>query len=157
MYGDEFSAIVDVQVFGESMDLHGAPCRVRYRVLVALHAYHAVARQAPLHTQHRGVRMHGHRLERFSLLGERFVDPPPGRAMHALVGHRRAPVPELGIQIVQVGELGAEEEVLAHVAQHPLDFALGEGCQLQPIRTVSSSLYASPIPSIRYSGVASSC
>ena len=45
--------------------------------------------------------------------------------MDAHVGHRVQPVGELGVQVVEVAEAPAEVEVLADVAERPLDLALG--------------------------------
>ena len=54
-------------------------------------------------------------------LGERLIDPSTGRTMDSPVCHRGAPVIEFGGEFMEVGELGAEEEVLTYVAEHPLD------------------------------------
>jgi hypothetical protein len=43
------------------------------------------------------------------------------------VGDHRKPVIELRVEIVEIAEGAAEEEVLADVAERPLDFALGLG------------------------------
>ena len=142
MLGDELSGVVDPQLLGESVHFHGRSGEaVRDRVLVALHAHHAVARQAPMKAKHRRVRLGRELLERLSLLGERFTDPPPGGAVHAPVRNRLAPLPEPGVQIVQIGELGAEEKILAHVPEHPLDLALG----LRPVTAMLSQTDA-PYP-----------
>ena len=45
--------------------------------------------------------------------------------MNAHVGHGGEPVGELGVQVVEVAERPAEEEVLADVAERPLHLALG--------------------------------
>ena len=42
--------------------------------------------------------------------------------MNADIGDRIEPVDELGVEIVEVAEAAAEEEVLADVAERPLDF-----------------------------------
>ena len=75
----------------------------------------------------------------------------------AFGGASPAPLIGLVIEVVEVVESPGAEEALTGKADEPFHPAFGEGCQLQPIRTVSSRLYASPIPSTRYSGVASSC
>ena len=80
-----------------------------------------------------------------------------GLAVDAHVGDGVEPVAGGGVERAEVGDVESGEEVLLHVADAGLDAAFGKGCQLQPIRTVSSRLYASPTPSIRCSGVASSC
>jgi hypothetical protein len=43
------------------------------------------------------------------------------------VGHGCEPVDELGVQVVEIAEGSAEEEVLADVAEWPLDLTLGFG------------------------------
>jgi hypothetical protein len=45
--------------------------------------------------------------------------------MNAHVGHGSQPVGELGVQVVEVAERPAKEEVLADVAERPLHLALG--------------------------------
>ena len=61
------------------------------------------------------------------LLGEGLVDDPLGGGVHARIGDRVEPMPELGVQVVEVAERAGEEEVLADVAERPLDLALGLG------------------------------
>ena len=93
-----------------------------------------------------------------ALLGEDVCDGALGvLGTGALGGAGVAPLIGLVIEVVEVAESPGAEEAVAGKPDESLHSTLGEGCQLQPIRTVSSSLYASPIPSIRYSGVASSC
>ena len=41
--------------------------------------------------------------------------------MHTRIGDRVEPVPHLDIEVVEIAERGAEEEVLADVAERPLD------------------------------------
>ena len=43
------------------------------------------------------------------------------------IGDRVEPVPELTVEIIEIAERAAEEEVLADVAERPLHFALGLG------------------------------
>ena len=93
-----------------------------------------------------------------TLLGEDFGDGALGvLGTGALGGASPAPLIGLVIEVVEVAESPGAEEALAGKPDKSLHSTLGEGCQLQPIRTVSSRLYASPTPSIRCSGVASSC
>ena len=75
VHRDELVGIVNVQVLGEAVDLHAAPCQgIGRRVLgVAVDGDHAVAREAPLQAQHRGVPMGGQRGEPSSFLGEGFI------------------------------------------------------------------------------------
>ena len=66
-------------------------------------------------------------LEERPLLGEVLGDDPAGGGVHAAVGHLVEPLPELGVEVVEVAEGAGEEEVLAHVAEGPLHLALGLG------------------------------
>ena len=43
------------------------------------------------------------------------------------IGDRRKPVVELFVEIVEIAEAAAEDEVLADVAERPLHFTLGLG------------------------------
>ena len=47
--------------------------------------------------------------------------------MHPRIGDRVEPVAQLGVEIVEIAEAAGEEEVLADVAERPLDLALGLG------------------------------
>ena len=58
--------------------------------------------------------------------------------MDSDVGDRVEPVDQLEVEIVEIAEAAAEEEVLADVAERPLDFSLGLG----PVRTASTRLEA---------------
>ena len=51
-------------------------------------------------------------------------------ACDAHIGDLIEPLPELGVEIVEIAEAAAEEEVLADVAERPLDLAL----RLGPVR-----------------------
>ena len=57
-------------------------------------------------------------------------DDAPGRGMHAHIGHLVEPLPQLLIEIIEIAEAAAQEEVLADVAIRPLDLAL----RLGPVR-----------------------
>jgi hypothetical protein len=50
--------------------------------------------------------------------------------MHARVGDLGEPAAELGIEIVEIAEAACQEEVLADVAERPLDLPL----RLGPVR-----------------------
>ena len=56
--------------------------------------------------------------------------------MRTPVGDLIEPVPELGIEVVEIAEAPAEEEVLPHIAERALHLALGLG----PIRPTSTRL-----------------
>ena len=77
--------------------------------------------------EHRAVGRERQRLETRLLLGEGLVDDALRGGVHARIGDRVEPVPELGVEVVEIAEDAAEEEVLADVAERPLDLALGLG------------------------------
>ena len=112
-----------------------------------------------------GVRLHGEfgwaSGERAQELALGLDEAPQGRlvggAMDAVAGGAEQPGAQLRIGVGEVAELAQRDERAFEVLHRRFHPTLGEGCQLQPIRIVSSRLYASPIPSIRCSGVASSC
>ena len=58
--------------------------------------------------------------------------------MHARIGDRVEPMPELAVQIIEVAEGAAEEEVLPDIAERPLDLAL----RLRPIGPAGARLEA---------------
>ena len=58
--------------------------------------------------------------------------------MHARIGDRVEPMAQLVVQIVEIAEAAAEEEVLADVAERPLDLAL----RLGPIGPAGARLEA---------------
>jgi hypothetical protein len=64
----------------------------------------------------------------FGLLGrESLGDDPLGGAVDADVGDRIEPVDELSVEVLEVAEATAEKEVLADIAERPLDLSLGLG------------------------------
>ena len=62
-----------------------------------------------------------------TFLGETLGDDTPGRGMHAHIGNLVEPLSQLLVEIVEVAEQAGEEEVLADVAERPLDLALRLG------------------------------
>ena len=66
----------------------------------------------------------------------------PGVAMcggvHARISDRIEPMPQLGVQIVEIAERAGEEEVLADIPIRPLDLASGLG----PVRAAGLGLEA---------------
>ena len=69
--------------------------------------------------------MRGQRDQRALLFGEGLVDDPAGGGVDARIGDLDAPIVELRVGIVEAAEGPVEEEVLADVAERPLDLALG--------------------------------
>src|SRR5215211_2626095 len=71
-------------------------------------------------------------------LGEGLVDDALRGGMDPGIGHRVEPMPQLSVEIVEVAERASEEEVLAKIAERPLDLALGLG----PVRPAGFGLEA---------------
>ena len=77
-------------------------------------------------------------LQRRFLLGEGFVDNALGSCVNPWVGDRVEPMAELRVEIIEVAERAAEEEVLADEAERPLHFPLrfgpigSTGARLEP-------------------------
>src|SRR5215470_12865039 len=69
-------------------------------------------------------------MRRRTLFGEVLGDDAPGRGMHPHIGHLVEPLLQLLIEIIEIVEAAAEEEVLADVAIRPLDLPL----RLRPVR-----------------------
>lgn len=68
------------------------------------------------------------------LLGEVFRDDAAGGGMQARIGELGAPRLELAIEVAQAPEAAGQEEVLADIAERPLDLAFG----LRPIGAAGS-------------------
>ena len=133
------AVLEDSDLVGEDVDVEDAAARrVRHAVEIAADAHHALVRDAPFELEDRSVGGERQRLEDRLLLGEGFVDDALCGRVHTGIGDRVEPVPELGIEVVEVAERCAQEEVLANVAERPLDLALGLG----PIRPAGARLEA---------------
>jgi hypothetical protein len=122
---DQPVLLEDAQLVGEQVHLDGAAAgAVRHAVEIAVDRDHAVAGDPPLQAQ-RGLERAGwQRLEEGPLLSEMLGDDAAGGRVQPSVGHLVQPLPELGIEVVEVAEAAGEEEVLAHVAERPLHLAL---------------------------------
>src|SRR5437868_14866548 len=80
--------------------------------------------------------MLGQRLQ-LGLLGrESLGDDALGGAVNVDVGHGIEPGDELSVEVVKVAEAAAKKEVLADIAERPLDLSLG----LCPIRSAGARL-----------------
>src|SRR3954469_11409569 len=71
-------------------------------------------------------------------LGERLIDDTTGRRMHARIGNTIQPMPELDVQVIDIAEGAAEEEVLADIAERPLHLAF----RLRPVGPTRARLEA---------------
>jgi hypothetical protein len=61
------------------------------------------------------------------LFGKGLVDDAVSGSVHARIGDRIEPMPELAVEVVEIAERAREEEVLADVPIGPLDLSLGFG------------------------------
>ena len=128
MDSDQPIRLEDADLVGQAVHLDDAFAgRVRHAVEIAADADHALVRDPPLKLEHGAERHQRQGLEHELLFGKGFVDDALGRRMHARVGHRPEPMGELSVQVVEIAEQAGEEEVLADVAERPLDFPLGLG------------------------------
>ncbi|CAM4175052.1 hypothetical protein PAYE108092_21000 [Paracoccus yeei] len=126
--GDQCAILEDPDLGRVVLDLDDAPPGgVGNAVLVAAHGDHAFLADPPLDGQNRliGTGRQGQQLGAFFL--KMRVHDLLGRGMQTGIGDGQAPFIELGVQIVEILEAAAEEEVLPHIAEGPLDLALGFG------------------------------
>ena len=127
MGGDEPTPIEDADLVGELVHLDDTPRPVGNAVVVAADRDQPVMADAAFELEQR-VEGEGRQGLQLELLGSKGLrDDALGGAVQPDIGDRRKPVLELGIEIVEIAEGAAEEEVLADVAERPLDFALGLG------------------------------
>jgi hypothetical protein len=130
---DEPSFIENADLIGELMHFDDASRPVGNAVVVAADREQAVMAD-PAFELEQCVEGKGREGLQFGLLGsEGFRDNPLGGAVVPDVSDRGQPVIELGIEIVEVAEGAAQEEVLADVAEWSFDLALS----LRPIGAVS--------------------
>src|SRR5581483_3138742 len=110
------------------LDLHFLSAQsIRHAVSVAVIADHPVAADAALdrHDSIEGLLRQS--LERLLLGLKGGVDHLVCRAMVPTVGNFRQPLTELAVEIVQIAEGAAQEEVLTDIAIGPLDLTLSLG------------------------------
>lgn len=67
-------------------------------------------------------------------LGERLIDDAACGCVDTRVGDPAKPVSELEVEIIEIAERAAQEEVFTDVAERPLDLALG----FRPIGTAGA-------------------
>src|SRR5208282_4302070 len=131
MAGNDMAVLENADLVGCAVHFDRSPTgAVRHAVEIAVNGDHAVAGDASLEPQDGPERSGCERLELGTFLGEMLGDNAPGRCVDARVGHLIEPLTELHIEIVEVSEAPAEEEVLTDVAERPLDLSLRFG----PIR-----------------------
>ena len=120
MRGDENAVVEDANLVGEDVDVEDAAARrVRHAVEIAADAHHALVRDASFELQDCPIRREWQRLQRGLLLGKGFVDDALRGRVDAWVRNGVEPMAELRVEIIEVAERAAEEEVLADVPERP--------------------------------------
>src|SRR3954451_24589222 len=94
------------------------------RVAARARLHHALVGDAPLQLENGAVRQERQGLQSDLLLSKGFVHDPFRRGVHTGIRHRVEPMPELGIQVVEMAEGAGEKEVLPDIAEGALNFAL---------------------------------
>ena len=138
MLGDDVAEVEDADQVGQLLDLDDTAGAIGHAVVVAADGDEAIVADAALELEHGIEAMLGQRLQLRLLGGERLGDDALGRAMDADVGDGVEPIGELSVEIVEIAEAASEEEVLADVAERPLNLALGFG----PVRPAGAGLEA---------------
>ena len=129
---DQAIIFEDPDLVRMAVDLHDTPAGcIRDRVVIAANTDHPFMADPALKLENRTERDQRQGLQCWHFLSKGFVHDPPRRCMQARIGDRAEPAIELGIQINQVAEHAAKEEVLPDVAERALNLALG----LRPIGT----------------------
>jgi hypothetical protein len=125
---DHDAGFEDLDSVDQAMDFeHAAVGGVGDAVAVAADADHALVRDPPLQLEHAAVGCQRHRPQHRAFLSERLIDHTFSGRVGARVGHRIEPVTQLDIEVFEIAEAAGEEEILADVAERPLDLPLGLG------------------------------
>jgi len=136
--GDDGAEIEDTDQIGELLDLDDPAGAVRHTVIVAADRNEAIVADAPFQLEHGVEAMLGQRLQLGLLDGERLGDDPLGSPVNADIGNGIKPVDELSVEVLEISEAAAQKEVLADIAERPLDLPL----RLRPIGPAGARLEA---------------
>src|SRR5690349_4678156 len=122
MHGDNAPFLENTHLIGCAVHFHGTPARsVGHAVEIAADRDHAVAADAPLQPQHGLKRPSREWLELGTFFGKMLGHDSPCRGMDAHVGDLVEPLTELPVEVLEVMEAAAEEEVLTDVTEWALD------------------------------------
>src|SRR5690606_38074550 len=147
MGGDQLAVLEDPDLLGERVHLDRAPAGgVGHAVEVAADADHALSGDPSLQAQHGAERRQWQGEQMRLLLGERLAHDPARGGVHPGIGDAVQPATQLLVQVVQVPERAGQEEVLADVAERPLDLALGLGPERQAGSRVAAVVEAAGFP-----------
>jgi hypothetical protein len=137
--GNESAGLEDADLIGKNMNVEDAAARrVRHAVEIAADAHHAFVGDPPFEFENRPIRGERQGLQGRLFLGEGLVDDALRGCVHARIGDRVEPMPQLGVEIVEVAKGAAEEEVLADVTKRPFHLAF----RFWPVRPASAWLEA---------------
>ena len=118
----------DLHLVGERVHLDDPlPGGIGNAVEIAADAHHAFMGDPPFQLEHRAEGRERQGAQVRLLLGEGLVDDALRGGVHPRIGDRIEPMPQLGVEIVEIAERAGEEEVLADIPERPLDLALGLG------------------------------
>jgi len=121
VFGDNVAEIEDADQIGKLLDLDDPAGAVRHAVIIAADRDEAIVADAPFQLEHGIETMLGQCLQ-LGLLGrESLGDDTLGGTVDADIGDGTEPVDELSVEVLEVAEAAAEKEVLADIAERPLD------------------------------------
>src|ERR1700761_2974746 len=123
MLGNDIAQVDDADQVWQLLDLDDTTGAVGYAVVVAPDGDEAVVADAAFQLEDGIEAMLGQCLQLGLFGGECLGDDALRRAMGADVGDGVEPIGQLSIEIVKIAEAASEEEVLADVAERPLNLA----------------------------------
>ena len=139
MGANQLALLEDADLISQGVDLDHAPAGgIGHAVEVAADTDHAVARDPPLQPQDGPEGGQRQRPQEGMLLGKGLHDNAARGGMNARVGHGGQPVLQLPVQVLEIAKGAGQEEVLADVAEGPLDLAFGLG----PVRAAGFGMEA---------------
>ncbi|SAY47034.1 hypothetical protein KRIGEM_03245 [Komagataeibacter rhaeticus] len=98
---------------------HATAGSVRHTVIIAGHRHHPLAADPPLDAQNSIVAQGRQWMQMGLLLCKMLLHDPPGGGMCPRVGDIRAPDVELGVEVIEIMEAAAKEEVLNNCRPPP--------------------------------------
>src|SRR6516165_1189783 len=113
MRGDQGATLKNLHLVGQCVHLDDPLSgRVGNAVKIAADAHHALMRNAPFQLEERAEGQERQRFEMRLLFSEGLIDHALRGGMHARIGNRVEPMPQLGIEIVRSERKGKSGNVL---------------------------------------------
>ena len=125
VFGNDNAEVEDADQNGQLLDLDDAAGAVRHAVVIAADGDEAIVADPALKLGDSAKAMLGQHLQLGLLGGECFGNNALSRAVDPGVGDGVEPADQLSVEIVEIAEAAAEEEVVADLAERPLDLPLG--------------------------------